>query len=79
MDRFILRFSGTEEPPSDDIDRIRAIPEIKIINNSRRMLLVEASGHTLKNFLGELPGWHLSPEQLIPLPDAPKRVPGSKP
>lgn len=74
MDRFILRFTGTASPPPGEIQRIRSVANIRIIDSSPRMILVEASAEALERALGTLPGWRIVRERTVPLPDTRKRV-----
>jgi hypothetical protein len=52
--RFILRFTGPGEVPREDLARIRALPGAKIIDNSARMLLVEAPLDRITQLLRDL-------------------------
>jgi hypothetical protein len=67
--RFILRFTGPGEVPRDDLARIRALPAAKIIDNSARMLLVDAPPDGITQLLRDLPHWTMSPETFIGIPD----------
>lgn len=69
MARFILRFTGPGEVPRDDLARIRALPAAKIIDNSARMLLVDAPPDGITQLLRDLPHWTMSPETFIGIPD----------
>ena len=65
----ILRFTGPGEVPRDDVARIRALPAAKIIDNSARMLLVEAPPDAITQLVGNLPNWTMSPETFVGIPD----------
>jgi hypothetical protein len=70
MRRFILRFRGPESQAAKDVERIRASRQVKVIDaSSPRMLLVEAPESGLKSLMAPLPGWIVTPEQTIRLPD----------
>lgn len=69
MPRFIVRFRGTGPKPAGDVERIRAVPETTVLDDSGRMLLVEASEEELKTLIESMPGWMMTREQMIPLPD----------
>lgn len=79
MSRYILRFRGKGSMPADDVDRIRALPDTKVLDeSSSRMLLVEAPENTLRTALESLPHWAICPEKTIELPDTrpkPRRAP----
>ena len=69
MERFILRFEGDGDKPAGDVERIRALPNTKIIDDSSRMLLVEAPGAKVAELIEALPQWSLSREHFVPVPD----------
>lgn len=75
MPRFIVRFRGTGPAQEADVNRIRALPETKVIDaSSPRMMLVEAPEERLRDAIEEMPGWVMSPEQTIQLPDPRQKV-----
>lgn len=70
MSRFILRYRGTGPKPTVDVERIRALPSVTVLDDSSpRMLLVEAPQTELKALVDSMPGWIMTQEQMIPLPD----------
>jgi hypothetical protein len=69
MGRYIVRYVGEGLRPSADVQRIRAAPGLKVLDDSSRMLLVEGSPKSLKGLMGSLPGWTWVPERSIRLPD----------
>ena len=70
MARFILRFRGSGGKPAADVERIRLLPTVTVIDDSMsRMLLVEGPEAELKAVLESMPGWVVSIERMIPLPD----------
>jgi hypothetical protein len=76
--RFIVRWVGEGLRPSADVQRLRVSPQLTVLDDSARMLLVEASEESLKEVMGELPGWTWSPERTIRLRDPrpkPRRAP----
>lgn len=76
-DRFILRFrgSGAQSIAQADIARVRALRHATVLDDSSpRMLLVEGSETELKNLLATMPGWIMTREQMIPLPDPRPKV-----
>jgi hypothetical protein len=78
MPRYILRFRGNGSSPQDDVERLKADPEIRILDTaSSRMLLVEAAEEPLRKAIGGMPDWVMSEEHDIPLPDPRQRL--SKP
>ena len=69
MGRYIVRYLGEGSRPAADVRRIRAVRAVVVLDDSARMLLVEASQKSLKELLGSMPGWSWSPERTIRLPD----------
>jgi len=73
--RFVLRFGGDGAKPADDVERIRKLPEVELLDEtSPRMMLVESHEQPLRELVESLPGWVLAPEQAIPLPDTRQRI-----
>jgi hypothetical protein len=70
MRRFILRYRGKGSKPEEDVDRIRSLEDIEVVDESSpRMLLVEGPEAGLKALLESMSQWVLTPERMIPLPD----------
>lgn len=75
MPHFILRFRDPGVVRAADVQRIRALPEVTILDEgSERMILVDGPEDALRAAVQQMPGWILVPEQTIPLPDARKKV-----
>jgi hypothetical protein len=66
--RFVLRYRGKGEYPAATIQRIRAIGG-SIIEDTGRMLLVEAPERELREALESERDWLLTPETAYALPD----------
>jgi hypothetical protein len=83
MARFILRFRDHGAVKPGDLERIRAVPGLVVIDQaSMRMLLVDASMVDLRALLADLPGWDMVEERTTPLPDTrqkPRRPPREGP
>ena len=69
MARYVLRFTGRDAPPDDHRQRIANLPDVRIVDESLRMLLVEAPPESISRLTQELPDWTWTPERTIPLPD----------
>jgi hypothetical protein len=69
MAKFIVRYVGEGPRPSADAERIRTAPGVKVLDDSSRMMLVEASEAGLRQVVGSMPGWTWSPERSIRLPN----------
>jgi hypothetical protein len=70
MNRFILRYQGQGSKPAEDVERIRSLEQVKVLDESSpRMLLVEGPETRLKALVGSMPQWVLAPERMISLPD----------
>jgi hypothetical protein len=60
--------------PSEHVDSIRATPGLKVIDQSPKMLLVDADEPALREKLQSMPGWSLHSEQGIALPDTRQKI-----
>ena len=69
MKKYILRFCGQGAKPAADVDLIRGLPHTKVLDDSRRMLLVEAPAAELRNALQNMSDWVMAEERMVPLPD----------
>ena len=80
MGRYIVRYVGEGLRPSADLQRILTAPGLTVLDDTPRMMLVEAGARSLKSLIGSMPGWTCAPERAIPLPDPrprPRRRPKS--
>jgi hypothetical protein len=67
--QFILRYRGQGPTPAADIERIRALNGLSVLDSSGRMLLVEAPEAELQTLVDTLPDWMLSAERKVAMPD----------
>ena len=67
--RFILRFNGVGEKPAEDVQRIRSLPNATVLDDSARMILLEAPDAAITELGKLLPQWGVSQESFVPLPD----------
>lgn len=67
--RFILRFRATGPMPGEHIHRVCGLPSTTVLDYSPRMLLVEGPEPELKALVASMPGWVMSPEQMIGVPN----------
>jgi hypothetical protein len=72
--RFILRYSASPAAPLAHMAQLRAAKGVKVVDESPNMLLVDGDEAALKARVAAMPGWSLSPEQTIPLPDTRRRI-----
>jgi hypothetical protein len=68
MGRFISRFNGVGEKPAEDVQRIRSLPNATVLDDSARMILIEAPDTAITELV-KLPQWDLSHESFVPLLD----------
>ena len=73
MARFILRYSG-ETAPAEHADIAGAAPNVKVLDRTPKMMLLEGSEEDAKQLASRLPGWTLHPEVQYKIPDARKRI-----
>jgi hypothetical protein len=69
MARYILRYGNGPSAPEDHVQTILAAKGIRVIDQSPKMLLVDADEAALRGKLSGLQGWTCHPEQQHPLPD----------
>lgn len=74
MPRFIFRFKGVGTKPVEDVRRIRTQAGTKILEESERMLLVDASTAKAEKLQSSLQDWSVCTEQSIPLPDPQQKL-----
>ena len=67
--RAIFRYSGANPKPAEDIERIKQIPGLDVLDESPRMLLVEADWPTAQSLAATLPNWTLSTESTYDIPE----------
>jgi hypothetical protein len=67
--RFILRYTGKGPIPARDRERIRDSPGAHILDDSSRMLLVEAPEDTMEALISSMPDWVSARERTIKMPD----------
>ena len=72
--RYILRYRGEGPIPALDVERIRSLDGVKVVDSTPRMLLVEAPPDVLKQLVGSKPQWVLTEERMIPLPDTKRKI-----
>ena len=72
MQRFIFRFQGGSAAPEDQTGMIRQ--RCRVIDESKKMLLIEAEQADVDRLLAELPGWTISKEVHYSVPEPPLAV-----
>jgi hypothetical protein len=73
MARYVLRYTGRGTPPPGDLERIRAVPDLTVLGESTRMLLVESPENPAARLRG-MSSWVSNPEQTIPGPSLRPKV-----
>jgi hypothetical protein len=71
--RFVLRYRGSGARPAADVDRLAALPEVELVDETPRMLLVAGPEETLRDAVAAMPGWVMAPDAAVPLPDVRRR------
>jgi hypothetical protein len=64
VSRYVLRYRGSGPAPRAELDRVRSDPRLHVVDESPRMLLVEASDADAESLRSELGGWLISEEQI---------------
>jgi hypothetical protein len=74
MNRYILLYTGAETPPDTDVQQIRTMPGLRIVDAALPLMcLIEATDAAVQQ-LREMPSWSVTLDRFIPLPDTRKRV-----
>jgi hypothetical protein len=69
MGRFILRYQGKGAKPAEDVQRLLTLSGVKLVDESAKMLLVEAPvAETLKAAVESADGWSIALEHSVELP-----------
>ena len=77
MPHFIVRYRGEGPRPADMVDRIRSLPDLRVLDDeSPRMLLVEAPEGPLRQLLSDRSDWLVAEQQAYRVPDTRPRVDG---
>ncbi len=74
MPRFIMRYKGSGAKPVDDVQRIRRVPSVDVLDETSRMVLVESDAATASHLAQEFGDWSVAPDTRVPLPDTRQRV-----
>ena len=74
MSRFILRYRGKGGRPEEMVQRIRQLDGANVLDDSGRMLLVDAPEEALRQLIETQSDWILCSERVFPLPDTRKRI-----
>jgi hypothetical protein len=72
--RFVLRYVGPGAKPAADVDAVRALPGVSVVEESARMLLVEGEEEALPELTETLSGWVVGREQRYEIPDTRKKL-----
>ncbi|MEH3062545.1 MAG: hypothetical protein PGN33_07140 [Methylobacterium radiotolerans] len=76
LQRVVLRRTGPQaETSSVAASRIEKTPDVDLLDRSSpSTLLVEGSAHTIRQIVGELPGWSAFPMTTYGHPETRRRV-----
>ncbi len=70
MGSFVLSFHGSRSAVAADLARIRAFPDVRVLDASApRMFLIESTEECARALVDMLPDWDVVPEQHVPHPD----------
>lgn len=75
MPRFIIRYRGQGDRPQDAVKKVQDIQGASVLEDSGRMMLVEAPEHALRNALAS-EDWIISSAVGYAVPDTRKKVEG---
>jgi hypothetical protein len=68
--RYILRFRGPGSTPPEDVRLISSVPGARVIDQSDRVLLVEAPDGELRQLVSGMSRWVIGEERRYPLPNS---------
>jgi hypothetical protein len=77
MTRYVFRFSGPAGPREDQ-ERIRSFSKVHVVDQATRMFLIEGPDADVQALAKSLPGWTVTPEKEVALPDARAKTRRSK-
>ena len=73
MARFVLRYSGAAAP-EEHAEIASAAPNVKILDRTPKMMLVEGDEDAARNLASKLSGWTIHPEVQYQIPDTRKHI-----
>jgi hypothetical protein len=80
MGRYILRYQGHGAKPQSDVKKFRALSNVKLVDESAKMLLVEAATEeSLLDTIAEVVDWSICPECSLELPPPHPKLRKNKP
>jgi len=65
----ILRYKRSGAPPASDVEEIRAVPGLTVLDDAGRMLLVDLPESEIPKLSQSIADWSVSREESVPLPD----------
>jgi hypothetical protein len=72
MPRYVVRFNGQGAAPAAARAHIRRQPDTKVLDESERMVLIDAPENVADALRKTLPDCSVSQERVIPLPKKPR-------
>ena len=74
MSRLIVRYRGEGPRPESTITQLRSLPDVSIIDDSGRMLLIDGPEAMVRDALRPSDDWIIAPEKKYSIPDVRKKV-----
>ncbi len=72
MARLVLRYTGAKPIPHSHIEHLRS--QLRVVDESPTMLLVEGEEEGVRRALAPLEGWSISREKTYQIPDTRKFI-----
>jgi hypothetical protein len=69
MERYIVRYTRGATAPEEEKQRIRSLDNVQVLDETPRMLLVQAPPETAAALQTALPDWQVNAEQVYTAPD----------
>jgi hypothetical protein len=69
LQSYIVRYTKGTSAPDEEKDRVKAFPDVQVLDESPKMLLIQASPETAAALGGTLPDWLVSAQQEYTIPN----------
>lgn len=71
---YVLQYKGPDRPTSEEVERVRSVDGVCVVDESAFSLLAEIAPETLGKIAALLPDWEVSPEVTYSPPTTRKSV-----
>ena len=71
---YVLQYKGPERPTKEEIEKVRCVEGLRVVDESAFSLLAELTPETFSRIESLLPDWQVSPEVVYAPPTTRKSV-----